>query len=39
LLNHTNATAVGTVVSSPNIGQPLAAEAARRVELGMRFAF
>lgn len=39
LLNHTNATAVGTVVSSPNIGQPLSAEAARRVELGARFAF
>jgi hypothetical protein len=39
LLNHTNATAVGTVVSSPNIGQPLSAEAARRVELGVRFAF
>jgi Carboxypeptidase regulatory-like domain len=39
LLNHTNATAVGTVVSSPTIGQPLAAEAARRVELGVRFAF
>jgi len=39
LLNHTNPTAVGTIVSSPNVGQPIAAEAARRVELGVRFAF
>ena len=39
LLNHTNVTAVNTVLSSSAIGQPLAAEAARRVELGVRFAF
>lgn len=39
LLNHTNVTAVGTVVSSPNLGMPIAAEAARRIELGLRFAF
>lgn len=39
LLNHTNATAVGTVVSSPSLGQSIAAEAARRIELGVRFAF
>jgi hypothetical protein len=39
LLNHTNITAVGTVVSSPSLGQSLAAEAARRVEFGVRFAF
>lgn len=39
LLNHTNVTAVGTVVSSPSLGQSLAAEAARRVELGVRFSF
>ncbi|NYF80873.1 TonB-dependent receptor [Granulicella arctica] len=39
VLNHTNATAVGTIVSSPNLGQAIAAEAARRVELGVRFAF
>jgi hypothetical protein len=39
LLNHTNVTAVGTVVSSPSLGQGLAAEAARRVELGVRFSF
>jgi hypothetical protein len=39
LLNHTNVTAVGTVVSSPNITDPIAAETARRVELGARFAF
>ncbi len=39
LFNHTNVTAVGTVVSSPSLGEGLAAEAARRVELGARFAF
>jgi Carboxypeptidase regulatory-like domain len=38
LLNHTNTTAVGTVLS-PTLGQPISAEAARRVELGARFAF
>jgi hypothetical protein len=38
LLNHTNVTAVETVLS-PTLGQPLTAEAARRVELGVRFAF
>jgi len=39
LLNHTNVTAVNTVLSSGALGQPLTAEAARRVELGVRFAF
>ena len=39
LLNHTNVTAVGTVVSSPTLGQGLSAEAARRIELGARFEF
>lgn len=39
LLNHTNVTAVSTVVSSPTFSQSLAAESARRVELGARFAF
>ena len=39
LLNHTNVTAVGTIVSSPTFSQSLAAEAARRVELGARFTF
>ncbi len=39
LLNHTNVTAVGTVVSSPSLGQGVAAEAARRIELGMRLTF
>lgn len=39
VLNHTNVTAVGTVVSSPSFGQPLSAEAARRMELGMRLSF
>jgi Carboxypeptidase regulatory-like domain len=39
LLNHTNVSAVNTVLSSTSVGQPVAAEAARRVELGMRFSF
>jgi hypothetical protein len=39
VLNHTNATAVSTIVSSPNFSQPVAAESARRLELGARFAF
>lgn len=39
LLNHTNVAAVGTVVGSPIIGQPVAAESARRLELGVRFSF
>jgi hypothetical protein len=39
LLNHTNVTAVGTVISSPNVTEPISAEAARRVELGARFSF
>ncbi|MGH9585505.1 MAG: TonB-dependent receptor domain-containing protein [Acidobacteriaceae bacterium] len=39
LLNHTNVAAVGTVVGSPNIGRPVAAESARRLELGVRFSF
>jgi hypothetical protein len=38
VLNHTNVTAVQTVLS-PTLGQPLTADAARRVELGLRFAF
>jgi hypothetical protein len=39
LLNHTNVTAVGTVVSSSNFGQSISAETARRVDFGLRFAF
>jgi Carboxypeptidase regulatory-like domain len=39
LLNHTNVTAVDTILSSGAIGQPIAAETARRVELGARFTF
>jgi len=39
LLNHTNVTAVNTVLSSGTLGQPLTAEAARRVELGVRLNF
>jgi Carboxypeptidase regulatory-like domain len=39
LLNHTNVNAVNTVLSSSSVGQPIAAEPARRVELGVRFAF
>jgi hypothetical protein len=39
LLNHTNVTAVGSVVSSPTFAQSVAAEAARRLELGARITF
>lgn len=39
LLNHTNVTAVNTILSSGAVGQPIAAETARRLELGVRFAF
>lgn len=39
LINHTNITTVGNVVSSSTFSRPLAAETARRVELGLRFAF
>ena len=39
LLNHTNATTVGSVVGSPTFTAPLAAEAARRVEFGIRYTF
>jgi Carboxypeptidase regulatory-like domain len=39
LLNHTNVTAVNTVLSSSAIGQSVAAQTARRVELGVRLAF
>jgi hypothetical protein len=39
LLNHTNVTAVNTILSSGALGQPIAGETARRVELGLRFAF
>jgi hypothetical protein len=39
LLNHTNVTTVGSVVGSPTFTQPLAAEAARRVEFGIRYTF
>jgi hypothetical protein len=39
LLNHTNVTAVNTILSSGAVGQPVAADTARRVELGVRFTF
>lgn len=39
LLNHTNVTAVGTVVSSSTFGQSISAETARRIELGGRLTF
>jgi hypothetical protein len=39
LLNHTNVTAVNTILSSGAVGQPIAAETARRVEFGARFTF
>ena len=39
LLNHTNVTAVNTILSSGAVGKLVAAETARRIELGVRFAF
>jgi Carboxypeptidase regulatory-like domain/TonB dependent receptor len=39
LLNHTNVTAVNTILSSGAVGQPTSAETARRLELGVRFTF
>ncbi len=39
VLNHTNVTAVSTVLSSSTVGQPIAADTARRIELGVRFTF
>lgn len=39
LLNHTNPTAVSSIVTSPAFSQTVAAEPARRVEMGIRFAF
>jgi hypothetical protein len=39
LLNHTNVTAVNTILSSGAVGQPVSADTARRIELGVRFAF
>jgi hypothetical protein len=39
LLNHANVSAVNTILSSGAVGRPVAAETARRVELGIRFAF
>jgi len=39
VLNHTNVLTVGTVVSSSNLGKPVTADTARRIELGLRFSF
>jgi hypothetical protein len=39
LLNHTNVTAVNAVLASSSIGQPIAAETARRIEVGVRLSF
>jgi hypothetical protein len=39
LLNHTNVTAVNTILSSGAVGQPISAETARRLEFGVRFTF
>jgi hypothetical protein len=39
LLNHTNVTAVNTILSSGAVGRPVSADTARRIELGVRFAF
>jgi hypothetical protein len=39
VLNHTNVNTVNTVLSSGAVGQPVAADPARRLELGARFEF
>ena len=39
LLNHTNVTAVGGVLGSPQFGFAYAADNGRRVELGLRYSF
>ncbi len=39
VLNHTNVTAVGNVLSSPLFHQPYAADNSRRVEAGARYTF
>ncbi len=39
LSNHTNVTAVNRILSSGAVGQPIAAETARRVEFGARLTF
>ena len=38
-LNHTNVTAVGSVLGSPNFAIPYQADAGRRVEAGLRYQF
>ncbi|SEG15853.1 Carboxypeptidase regulatory-like domain-containing protein [Bryocella elongata] len=39
VLNHLNASAVGSVLGSPNFGQAYAANPGRRVEVGLRYSF
>jgi len=39
VLNHTNVTAVGGVLGSPEFGVPYAADNGRRVEAGVRYSF
>ena len=39
LVNHTNVTAANSILSSSALGVPVAAETARRLELGARFSF
>jgi hypothetical protein len=39
LLNHTNVTAVGSVLNSPLFGVPFAADSGRRIEAGLRYSF
>jgi hypothetical protein len=39
LLNHTNVTTEGSVLGSPQFLQPIAADTARRIEFGLRYAF
>ena len=39
LLNHTNVTAVGSVLGSPQFNLPYAADNGRRIEGGLRYSF
>jgi hypothetical protein len=39
ILNHTNVTAVGGILNSPQFGHPYAADNARLIQLGLRYSF
>jgi len=39
ILNHTNVTSVGNTLGSPLFARPYAADASRRIELGLRYSF